>query len=259
MPTLSYDLHVHPGPSSTPRWGDGHAVWEAARAAGVHGFVWKAHERHTVSDVRELPDEPVWAIPSASLNPWSSLESVADALAAGALWLWGPTQTVDGEIGWELPMPSYWLELRSLLADQSAPLVLASGHVGAEGRRALAALAAEQPQLICSVTHSLFTPRSEALELARSGCLFEIDAYTYTVELGRRRAAIGAHVETLLEAGALVYFTSDGGQAWTGNPFTFGARTLDRIAAEIGSELAETIGVTNPMLVVERLHARRYA
>jgi hypothetical protein len=257
MPTLSYDFHVHPGPSTLPRWGDGLAVWEAALAAGVHGFVWKAHERHTVGDVRQLPEGPVWAIASASLNPWSSLESVDGALAGGALWVWGPTQTPEGQLGWELPLPGYWPELHTLLEQHSAPLVLASGHLGAEGRRAFAALAAEHPQLICSVTHSLFTPRAEALELAEAGCLFEIDAYTYTVDLGRPRANIRERVEELVEAGALVYFTSDGGQAATGNPFTFGAEALDRIATEIGHELAELIGVTNPTLVAERVGSRR--
>jgi Family of unknown function (DUF6282) len=252
---LSYDLHVHPGPSKTLRWGDGQAVWDAARAAGVRGFVWKAHERHTVDDVRELADDPVWAIPSASLNPWSTVDDVMAALQAGAFWLWGPTQTFHGEIGWELPLPKYWQALRHLLADYPAPLVLATGHVGEEGRLALAGVASENPMLMCSITHSLFVPRVEVLELADRGCLFEMDAYTYAIALGRPRADIAAHLDALLGVGALVYFTSDGGQQSTGNPFDFGAETLDRIAAEIGPDRAKTIGVTNPSLVIERLRA----
>ena len=54
MPALSYDLHVHPAPSAAPRWGDGLRVWHAAAKAGVLGFVWKAHEEHTVARCREL-------------------------------------------------------------------------------------------------------------------------------------------------------------------------------------------------------------
>ena len=55
MPALSYDLHVHPAPSAAPRWGDGDRIWQAAAAAGVRGFVWKAHEEHTVARCLELP------------------------------------------------------------------------------------------------------------------------------------------------------------------------------------------------------------
>ena len=50
---LSYDLHVHPAPSVARRWGDGLRVWQAAAEAGVLGFVWKAHEEHTVARCRE--------------------------------------------------------------------------------------------------------------------------------------------------------------------------------------------------------------
>src|SRR5919204_701841 len=142
MPTLSYDLHVHPAPSAAPRWGDGTRVWQAAAAAGVRGFVWKSHEEHTVARCGALPPEPVRAIPSASLNPWARLDDVVEAIERGALWLWGPTQTEDGEIGWELTLPRDWDRVAAWLSGWRRPLVLATGHLGAAGRAAFAALAA---------------------------------------------------------------------------------------------------------------------
>jgi hypothetical protein len=254
MPTLSYDLHVHPGPSAVPRWGDGARVWRAAAEAGVRGFVWKSHEEHTVARCRELPREPVLAIPSASLNPWARFEDVTAALEEGALWLWGPTQTERGEICWELRLPVDWERLASWLTDFGRPLVLATGHLGADGRAAFAALAAEHEHVVCSVTHSLYVPPAEALALAALGCVFEIDAFTYTFDVdGRERTDVHDHVDALRETGALVYFTSDGGQAATGNPFTFGARVLDRLAQELGDEVALALGVENPAALVHRL------
>jgi Family of unknown function (DUF6282) len=254
VPTLSYDLHVHPAPSVAPRWGDGTRVWRAAAAAGVHGFVWKSHEEHTVSRCRELPREPVRAIPSASLNPWAHFEDITLAIEDGALWLWGPTQTDSAEIGWELPLPRGWKQVAGWLAGLRRPLVLATGHLGADGRAAFAALAAGHEQLVCSITHSLYVPIDEALSLAARGCVFDLDAFTYVFELdGRTRADVRSHVRALSEAGALVYFTSDGGQASTGDPFAFGARVLDQIGELIGSGAAARLGIDNPAALVQRL------
>src|SRR5439155_858320 len=121
---LSYDLHLHPGPSVAPRWGDGRRVWDAAAAAGVHGFVWKAHERHTAELCRELPAVPVRAIGSASLNGWATARDVMEAVDAGARWIWGPTLTGDGSIGWELPLPGWWDDLAGRLSTSGKRLVL---------------------------------------------------------------------------------------------------------------------------------------
>jgi hypothetical protein len=254
MPTLSYDLHVHPAPSSVPRWGDGPRVWQAAAEAGVRGFVWKSHEEHTVARCRELPAEPVRAFPSASLNPWARFDDVTAAIEAGALWLWGPTQTEQAQIGWDLPLPREWERLADWLARLERPLVLATGHLDARGRAAFAALAAEHRHLSCSVTHSLYVPLEEALSLAERGCVFEVDAFTYSVELeGRERSDGTGRIGALRRSGALVYFTSDGGQESTGNPFSFGARVLDALAEQIGSDTAHAIGVENPAVLVERL------
>jgi Family of unknown function (DUF6282) len=254
MLTLSYDLHVHPGPSSVPRWGDGRRVWQAAVDAGVRGFVWKSHEEHTVARCRELPTELVCAFPSASLNPWARFDDVAAAIEAGALWLWGPTQTEQAQIGWDLPLPQEWERLAGWLAQLDRPLILATGHLDASGRAAFAALAAEHRHLTCSITHSLYVPLAEALSLAQRGCVFEVDAFTYSAELdGRKRGDASGHISALRRSGALVYFTSDGGQASTGNPFSFGARVLDTLAKQIGSDAAHAIGVENPVVLVERL------
>ncbi len=253
---LSYDLHVHPAPSSVPRWGDGDAVWRAARDAGVRGFVWKAHEEHTVDRCHRLPSAPVWPIASASMNPWANLPSVLDAVMRGALWLWGPTQTVSGDIGWDLPLPCWWDDIAAWLRRRDRRLWLATGHLGAKGRLALAQLARENEKLACTITHSLQVSIDEALALAALGCAFEIDAFTYANPVaGRPRTDVGELLEALLDAQALVYFTSDGGQAETGDPFVFGATVLTEIEAVVGAELAALIGVENPMAVVSRVRA----
>lgn len=172
-----------------------------------------------------------------------------------ALWLWGPTQTRSGRIGWDLPLPAVWKRLTKFLDALERPLVLATGHLGADGRAAFAALAGASDRLICSITHSLYVPLEEALALAANECAFEIDAYTYRFDVdGRRRADTKHHVERLGKAGALVYFTSDGGQASTGNPFLFGSRVLDEIGHEIGLDAAEALSVANPAALLHRLN-----
>ena len=221
---------------------------------GVRGFVWKSHEEHTVARCRQLPTEPVRAIPSASLNPWASFEDITKAIEGGALWLWGPTQTEDAEIGWELPLPRDWAPVREWLSGLQQPLVLATGHLDAYGRAAFAALATEHEHLLCSITHSLYVPLEEALMLAAQGSMFEVDAFTYTFDLeGRTRAEMGGHLSALSRAGALVYFTSDGGQTSTGDPFAFGERVLGQIGELIGSEAAAALGVANPAAIIRRL------
>ena len=44
MPQLSWDLHLHPAPSTAPRWGDGLQVWQAASEAGAR--VWMSRIGH---------------------------------------------------------------------------------------------------------------------------------------------------------------------------------------------------------------------
>jgi hypothetical protein len=252
---LAYDLHLHPGPSSVPRWGDGERVWRAAAAAGVGGFVWKSHEEHTVERCRELPTEPVWAIPSASLNPWAAYDDVVEAVEAGARWLWGPTMTADGEIGWDLPLPAEWDRLAGWLVSRRPRVVLATGHLGPAGRSAFAraASAAGRP---CSVTHSLYVPVEEALGLAGQGCAFEIDAYTYAHPLeGRARNDLAAMVAELTRAGALIYFASDGGQAATGDPFAFGARVLAEVERLLEPAAVHRLAVDGPRAMVAAVTA----
>jgi hypothetical protein len=251
MPVLSYDLHVHPGPSKAPRWGTGAEVQKAAEAAGVRGFVWKAHEQHTPRLCAALPASPVRAFGSASLNPWSTLGGVLEALEEGASWLWGPTVSATGEPAWELDLPGYWPELEGQLHRLGRPLVLATGHLGAAGRARFADVAAADPRLLCSVTHTLYVPPAELLGLAEQGAVFEIDAYTFRHDLPERTRHLPEDtVGMLRNTDALAYFTSDGGQASTGNPFVFGAESLDELARLIGDAHAEELGVAGPSAVV---------
>ena len=59
------------------------------------------------------------------------------------------------------------------------------------------------------------------------------------------------------EEGSLAYFTSDGGQASTGNPFLYGARVLDDLARVIGEERAHRLAVAAPAMVVGWLDGAR--
>ena len=117
--------------------GTGDEVLRAAEAAGVHGFVWKAHEQHTPRLCAALPPSPVRAFGSASLNPWSTRDDVLEALDDGARWLWGPTISAAGEIGWELELPATGPSSQSALRQRGTRRILATGHLGAAGEGAV--------------------------------------------------------------------------------------------------------------------------
>jgi len=251
MSQLSWDLHLHPAPSAAPRWGDGRQIWEAARNAGVRGFVWKSHEEHTAQRCRALPPGPPTAIGSASLNNWASLESVMGALALGARWIWGPSRDADGGLAWDLSLPRWWSELRAALATLSHSVVLATSHLDSAGRLEFARTAAERPNVRCSVTHSLYLPAHEAPALSELGCAFEFDFYTAVHPVpGRPPGDLLAHAASLRDAGSFVYFTSDGGQAHLGNPFEFSTRLLSELAARSDNGLIDELAVRNPAELV---------
>lgn len=254
---LSYDLHVHPGPSRAPRWGTGADVWNAARAAGVRGFVWKSHEAHTAQACCELPASPVRAFASASLNPWATLDDITAAVSAGATWIWGPTTDADGSVAWDLPLPADWPALSAWLLHERPNVVLASGHLEAPGRIAMARLAREAG-VPCSVTHTLLIPSDDLRELAELGCLFEIDCFTYAFPPAQRPLSdVVDVVETLEAAGALVYLTSDGGQRSTGNPYEFTASVLRGLTERLGASTVRALAVDGPSTVVSMLDGAR--
>ena len=252
MAQLSFDLHVHPGPSSVPRWGTGAEVQAAAARAGVRGFVWKSHDGHTARACRELAATPR-AIGSASLNAWAGTADVAAAIEDGARWVWGPTYK-DGKVGWELPLPSAWDAIAALLRTSRVPLVLGTGHLAAAGRRAFAELAASAPHLLCSITHSLYLPEDEVVALRDRGCVFEVDLFTGTHKLPDRPAIeLATGIPRLRELGATVYLTSDAGQRDTGDPYVFSAATLAGLAPILGADVVDEIAVTNPETVVSHV------
>jgi len=244
---LSWDLHLHAAPSAAPRWGDGLQVWEAARNAGVRGFVWKSHEEHTAQRCRALPPGPPTAIGSASLNAWASVDSVMGALALGARWIWGPSRDSEGRLAWDLALPPWWPELRSALATLSHAVVLSTSHLDTTGRLEFARAAAERPTVRCSVTHSLYLPAKEATALSELGCAFEFDLYTAVHPVpDRPQHDLLMRAASLRESASFVYFTSDGGQAHLGNPFEFSTRVLSELAAKSGSGLVDELAVRNP-------------
>ncbi len=254
MHRLSWDLHLHPAPSADPRWGDGLRLWQAALDAGVHGFVWKSHEEHTVERCHSLPPGPPVAIPSASLNSWATPDSVIGAVEAGARWIWGPSRDADGRLAWDIPLPGWWPELKAELAALSHPVVVATSHLDSKGRAELAAAAAELPLVHCTVTHSLYIPQDEADTLAGFECAFEFDLYTYIYPLpGRPTGDLVEQARRLVQRGVLVYIASDAGQAHVGNPFEFSGRVLTDLARGVGDDLVESLADENPSRFVRQV------
>ena len=254
MTQFSWDLHVHAGPSASPRWGDGLRVWNAARDAGVRGFVWKSHEEHTANRCHLLPKGPPTAVGSASLNSWASVESVIAAVNDGARWIWGPSRDARGELGWDLDLPRWWPQLKVELAHLPHPVALATSHLGSRGRLELARTGAELPGVHCTVTHSLFVHPKEVRALAGLGCALEFDLYTSVHSIpGRPTGDLIELAKDLLDAGSLVYLTSDAGQEQVGNPFEFSSRVLAQLACAGRESLVAELAVTNPAKFVRQV------
>jgi hypothetical protein len=241
-PMLTWDLHVHPGTAADGRWGDGPAVQESARRAGVKGLVWKTHAGSSLSGAAALLGPP-YVLPSISLNPATGLPDLARALDAGVRWIWSPSRQADSALGWELPLPKLWPAKRDVLEKADGPLVIATSHLGPIGRAEVAEMCATRRDRLCTVTHSLYLDDDEIRRLADLGVVFEVDLFTliHTVREWPR-AELGPRVALVHELGSTIYLTSDAGQSATGDPYEFVAGALAELAAELGAgveELAE--------------------
>ena len=187
------------------------------------------------------------AIGSASLNAWAGPDDVERAILDGARWLWGPSRRPHLELGWDLPLPAWWPELVARLEHLDGPLVLATGHLDATGRRAFAELAASSSRYLCSVTHAASLDRREVADLQRLDCLFEVDLYTTVHAVpGRSRPDLVSAVGALRAWGASVYLTTDAGQPETGDPYTFAEGVLEPLVGALGIEEVEGMARTIP-------------
>ena len=95
------DVHVHAAPSVFPRWGDGPAVADACRAAGMSGLALKAHEGATVESAANLSrtHAPLRVAGGVVLNrAVGGLNPAAAemALRLGGRIVWLPTVDADG-------------------------------------------------------------------------------------------------------------------------------------------------------------------
>jgi hypothetical protein len=251
---LSWDLHLHPGPASEGRWGTGPELWRAASAAGVAGFVWKEHARRIEAEVSRLPDTGPRCLPSLVMNSWAGPEDVAESLAAGVRWFWGPTRDAEGKLCWDLSVPSWWPEAEDLLVASGLTVVLSTGHLDRRGRRRLAEAAARNDKVMCSVTHSLYVPEEELGELVELGCAFEHDLFTASFPIpGRPERELASALARALELGGLTYLTSDAGQAGIGNPFAFAAEALEVLAKAASVTVVSEVARTNPARVAAHL------
>lgn len=255
MHSLSWDLHIHPGPPEEGRWGDGEQVRRAAREAGVTGFVWKSHRgAGTYAQCQKLPRSAPYAMPSITLNPEVGPADLARALHDGVRWVWGPSRPRDGTLAWDLPLPDAWAEMRDVLAGWPDNLVLSTSHLGPPGRSEFALLARSSGRITCSVTHSLNLPDTEVHDLADLGAVFEADLFTmFRPVTPVPPAALPARAELCLALGAVLYLSSDAGQASTGDPYRFVARCL--AALDLPDDLRDRVAVTGPLEVAARVFA----
>lgn len=249
---LSWDLHVHPGKAEEGRWGDGEQVRRAAQRAGVRGFVWKSHRgKGTLSDCEKLPHSVPYALPSMTLNSEVDVGDIERGLALGVRWVWGPSRRGDQAVEWELPLPAGWAAMREVLAASKKPLVVATSHLGSSGRREFAELAGTSSAITCSVTHSLYLSDPEVRDLGELGAVFEADLYTmfhrvrdHPVADLVRRAELSWHL------GSTIYLSSDAGQAATGDPYEFVAKSLAALA--LSTDMLEQLAVVGPGQVASR-------
>jgi hypothetical protein len=94
------DLHVHCAPSFFPRFGDGLDLLDAAEAAGMGGFVLKAHEGSTVEAAHVLDrlSEAVDVFGGVVLNRYVggiNPSAAEAALRLGGRCVWFPTMDSD--------------------------------------------------------------------------------------------------------------------------------------------------------------------
>jgi len=250
---LSWDLHVHPGSADEGRWGDGDAVREAARRAGVKGLVWKSHGGSTAAPVGAMTPGTPSVIPSIVLNPNVSSADVRDALERGVRWIWGPSRNADGSLGWELPLPRSWRDIAGILSDLAEPIVLATSHLAPEGRREFTEFASATAPVLCTVTHSLYLTDHEVKSLAYLGAVFEVDLYTLTRDVrDTPLAPLAARTDLVHSLNSTIYLTSDAGQAATGDPYVFVREELDRLRPSLGARL-EQLAISGPDRVARHL------
>jgi hypothetical protein len=150
-------------------------------------------------------------------------------------------------LGWDLSLPTWWPVLAPRLEGLEAPLVLATGHLDAAGRRTFAELASTSPRWTCSITHAAWLDRGEVAVLMGLGCVFEVDLYTAVhAPAGRARTDLARVIGELRAAGASVYLTTDAGQLETGDPYRFAEAELDRLVRAVGPGEVEEMARTTP-------------
>lgn len=259
MHTLSWDLHIHPGPPEEGRWGDGDRVRRAAERAGVQGFVWKSHRgKGTVPDCQKLPHSVPFALPSITLNHGVSAADLEQALALGARWVWGPSRSQDSTLGWDLALPPAWDAMREILVGFGQPLVVATSHLDGVGRHELAEMSQSNARITCSVTHSLYLSDEEVRDLADLGAVFEVDLYTmFNPVRDSPLAPLASRAELCWGRGSSLYLTSDAGQAATGDPYQFVADSLTSLA--LPADMLERLAVVAPQEVASRVFAEAAA
>jgi hypothetical protein len=139
-----WDLHVHTAPDVRPRWHTALELGGLAHEAGMAGLVLKNHHTSTVDLAAEVPRQfPLQVYGGLVLNRAAgglNSSSVREALAAGARFIWLPTQDGCGEClpkgkpglsvldpsGRVLPEVEAIFELVA-----AADAVLATGHIAA--------------------------------------------------------------------------------------------------------------------------------
>jgi hypothetical protein len=245
---MSWDLHVHAAPSSSPRWGTDLDLVEAAHRHGLHGFVLKSHHESTAGRAvianAFAARIGAWVnvLGSVVLNPWITLLEVDRAIELGARVIWWPTRDAEGRAA-NLELPRIH---RSVLERAAAAgCIVATGHLSLQAAEELV-LDASRMGITAIATHP-FNPdvgvgAIGAGQLGALGAVVEIDAYSIHLLAGGAASVVG-EIGQLIADGIRVILSSDGGQAATGDPFAFAAdalRSLRAAGLEDGGALVRT-------------------
>jgi hypothetical protein len=247
MPTPLWDLHVHAAPSLRPRWGNDLDLVDAAAAHGLAGFVLKSHHESTAGRAiianafAARTGAHVRVLGSVTLNPWIDDIVLRRGFELGSRMVWWPTMSEAGEtVGLQLPK-LHGAALHGLAAHRG---VAATGHLAVAECRALIAdaTALGVPVIVTHPFNPLVGVGSEAAEeLGNAGGIIEVDAYSLT-RPGVDVSDVARVLIRLRAQGVSMIFSSDGGQAATGEPMAFLRTEAERLEHSGFPYVGELVG-----------------
>lgn len=199
------DLHVHAAPSFFPRWGDGPAVAEICRDAGMAGVLLKAHEGSTVEVAAALSvtHAPLRVAGGVVLNRYVggiNPDAVDASVRLGGRCVWFPTIDSDDHVRAYGSTGAYDRQSGGTQDDRSLSVLDADGALT---RAAREVLAIARDHDVCVATGHLSAQAIDrvldaAVDLGLSRVLVQHPCFAtphLSVDAIERLAARGACVE----------------------------------------------------------------